>query len=239
MSDAALGAKIWDVLHAIAINFPDKGEGLSTPRLQGYYNFFSSLKYVLPRDSWRRMWKDATARSLTEEEFKKARHHKQVFRWLSEVHDDVRRALGKPVVEGKNWYPHYKKYRSSGGSGSSANNNQNTNALAVATIEKMLRRRVSSMDAYLEIKFGPSYSTWDVARKKRQRDLLAKEAATYYFRMYTKLAAQNIKGWNQMSQPQRREHVIATFDKEHERTRQAIARTVARPFRLNWQWSLD
>jgi len=227
--DAVLGAKVWEVLHAIAVNFPSKGQGLSQKRLQGYFNFFESLKYVLPRDSWRTLWKDVTAQSLTQEQFKALRQYQQLSRWLVDTHDDIRKILKKGTSSSKNWTAFYaKKYRVAGSlrnarvvSNGNGNTGTNKNSIGISILRADLRVRRKPMHAFLSLKFGEDeFKSWTTDKKAKYRAQYLNEAAEYYWVQYMKDGAQRVKYWGSMSLVQKRARVIEQFRTDFFRARQ-------------------
>lgn len=231
-ADAELGRTIWKALHAIAINFPDNAKGLNEDILKGYFAFFQSLKVVLPRKKWQNAWEVATRNALNWNVFKHLENHKQLFEWLSRVHDDIRKALGQPVVPGKDWYPLYKKYRKGAGSANAnVKNNSNTvklNATALATITKlkqMLRVRLTPMDEYLRHKYGYQYDDWSLVNKSKARGQHLNDAAKWFYTELYKASAKNVN-WNKQSAARKSNAVLERFDRKYRRFRQSIGQAL-------------
>jgi hypothetical protein len=218
-TDATLGRAMWHMLHVIAANFPDgKPDGLTQQRLRGYYNFFNSLKHVLPRDSWRDTWRISTSfgeHELSWPRFQVVRSHKELSKWLFGVHDEVRTQLKQPLVGGSTskertltWYAKYAQYRS--GRAGRANSRSTNNASGIARIREMISRRTTAMNDFMKIRY-PDYATWTYARQRATREKHFDEAARWFWSdIRDKLSAN--EGWDSMSVAAQRDAVVTQFN---------------------------
>lgn len=213
--DKTLGRYVWKVLHAIAINFPD-GPGLTKQRQQAYFNFFNSLKYVLPRKEWRNMWHLVTASGETEldwNNFEKVRDHRIISRWLFAVHDTVRRNLKQS--EFKNYeklYDGYKKYRE-GYKGKG--NASSTDSTGLGRLRTMVRKRPKAIDRYLEHIYGSDeVGTWSRSKLLDQRKLHLDDATEWYWDTLRSQASNVVKGFNRRTIEEQRTRILTMFDHE-------------------------
>lgn len=216
--DAKLGAMVWEVLHAIAANFPTDA---SEERKQGYYNFFDSLEYVLPRASWRNTWRNITSAGtgkMSQKAFMTLKGPERLSIWLFHLHDAVRAKLGKPrTANMQKWYTHYQIYRRGGTVAKAAN--VVANASGVSQIRQMLARRKRPMDEFLMHKY-PDYSSWKVPRKQQARLRHREEAARWFYSEIAAEQAKTVTGWSSMPLAQRRESIVSRFNSEYTRARQ-------------------
>lgn len=241
MGDDALGRKIWEVLHAIAINFPDGAkQGLTKKRLASYYNFFHSLEDVLPRSQWRKSWKLATSHGegeLTQTKFQAVRDHTRLSRWLFFVHNEVNKMLKKPVQGYSALFAKYKPYRTPGQTpkgNTPAKPSSNTAAAAkntagVQRLKQLLRSRNSAKNEYLEYKFGPEYAGWPYSRKQTARRTYLDDAAAWHYARAYSNSTKN-KDWANMNATRRRDAAVTRFDYDHRRLRSKAYNAVAKPF---------
>jgi hypothetical protein len=230
-SDATLGRSMWHMLHTIAVNFPDgKGEGLTTQRLKGYFEFFKSLQHVLPREAWRDSWRMVTGvgdGELTWEAFQTLRSHKKLSKWLFFVHDEVRKSMRRPMQgpsEPVKRYLHYlKKYEPYRTGTNGRNDTNSTDEAGTKQIKNMLARRVSVLDKFMGKKY-PDYKTWPVARQYRTRIRDIDEAARWFWANTRNTLSQNAS-WNRKNALKQRQDIVAKFDEEHRRAHRRV---------LNW-----
>lgn len=228
--DRLLGRDMWKVLHIIAVNFPDgpKG-GLSQQRLKGYYDFFNSLQYVLPRAAWRDMWRNITSGGETELDwstFQALRDHRQLSRWLFAVHDAVREDLKQPAskVSYAKLYDEYKKYRTN--AGGSVTQTMNADTQGIDKLKQMLPRRIRAMDTYLENMYGNEYTTWPRARKDMLRKAHVDDAAKWFWLTLSDRAAKLDSAFNTLTNAQRRNRILSQFQFNYRLRHQRIANSI-------------
>lgn len=229
-SDATLGRAMWHMLHTIAVNFPDNGKGLTEDRLRAYFDFFDSLKYVLPRKTWQDSWRMVTSvgkGALTWKKFQTVRSHQDLSTWLFYVHDQVRKTLrqptqgpSEPAVRYKQFYQKYAKYRIGNGKHANSGSNYNTNAGGTARIKAILARHISAMDTFMAHKY-PDYSTWSRLDKYESRKKHLDEAARWYW-TNTRNALSKNASWNRKNAAAQREEIVSQFQRKHRRLRNTI-----------------
>ena len=245
-SDATLGRAMWHMLHTIAVNFPDgKGEGLTKPRLRGYYDFFKSLEHVLPREAWRDSWRLATGvgeAELTWENFQQLRSHQKLSTFLFHVHDEIRKSLRQPMhgpSDPDQRYIHfYKKYVPYRTGSHGRNSHSNTNEAGTAQIKAMLAVRVSAMDKFMKHKYPGEYVKWPLARKSRTRRQDLDEAARWWWTQTRNSLSKNAS-WNAKNAVKQRQDIVTKFNNDHQRMRNRlrnIRRVPGIRFRNTFGW---
>jgi hypothetical protein len=231
MTDVRLGHVIWDALHAVAVNFPDGAAGgLTQERLKGYYDFYNSLKYVLPRDEWREKWTIATssgnATRLDHDAFiSKMRDHKALSKWLFDVHKKISDILKKRSKKGDGyatWYAKYAQFRRHGKDLEHVPLNKDGIEAIIGIIQRENKSR--AIDEYMVHRVGPSYRSWRVARKHQARKNFMIEAGKYFWRKFYAEEAKQ-KNFEEMDMNRKRAVVISAF---REGTRSLIRRAVNR-----------
>ena len=228
-----MGRDIWKVLHIIAVNFPDgPKEGLSQQRLKGYYDFFNSLKYVLPRSAWRDTWNHATAGGDTElawTSFQTLRDHRNLSRWLFSVHDSVRDELKQPKSKDSyaKLYASYRKYRRGVRQSNTTDaRNTNTDPIGIGKLKALLPSRAKAMDAYLGTIYGATYATWPQARKEAARKTHLNEAAAWFWTIMSDRAAKADPTFNSLDAAHRRNRIVTQFDYNYRLRHQRLMNTV-------------
>jgi len=227
-----LSAMLWETLHAIAINFPDKNKGLTATRLKAYYTFFRSLEHVMPRDAWRKAWQDVTAYGPTEltwKSFSKIRDHRTLSTWLYDVHTAVRRKLGKPVKTA-NWASRYAPMREGA-------KEVGGDAIGIARIKDMLQKRFDAIDTFMKYKYGDEYKSWSRAEKAKMRLVHIDEAAAWYWTTLSRQQTNTVAGFKNMNIEKKRTSIVTKFDYSTRRARNIPRDIVSgiwdRRFRLN------
>lgn len=226
-----LGAEFWKLLHIVAVNFPDSGHGLTNQRLKGYYDFFNSLQHVLPRKTWRAMWRQAVASGDTEldwKTFQAVENHKQLSRWMFAVHDAVRKDLGQPRnTSYKKLYDMYTPFREGAPSSSSARMNTNEDRAGISQLEKLLRTRMHAVDDYLTHVYDPGVvELWSRARKQKMRSEHLRDAAEYFWESISKKFAKTDKGFNKLTEAQRRTRILTNFNYNYRLRHQRVINNV-------------
>ena len=232
--DRIMGRELWKMLHIIAINFPDgPKEGLSQQRLKGYFDFFNSLRYVLPRSTWRDTWSHATAGGDTElawGSFQTLRDHRNLSRWLFAVHDGVREDLKQPrsTVSYAKLYASYRKFRKGVRQSNTTNagNAENVDHLGVERLKVMLKSRAKAMDTYLKSIYGESFVSWPQTRKEAARKTHLTEAAVWFWSTLSNRAAKSNSTFNSLNASQRRNRIITQFDFNYRLRHQRLLNTV-------------
>lgn len=228
MTDAKLGRMIWEVLHAVAVNFPDgAAKGLTKQRLQGYYDFFKSLEHVLPRPEWRSMWRNVTATGITQldkSRFDALRSHQELSNWMYYLHDAVRKKLNQRIMHPgyAEWYKKYKVYRSN----IAGANNAPVNARGVAAIQVMLMKHNSAMDEFLLSRYGPEYAGWSRVEKAKARVAHTREAARWFWKQ-TGNRLSSGEGWNATSADAKRNAIVRQFGRTYRRFRTKVSNAVS------------
>ena len=216
--DRMMGRDLWKALHIIAINFPDgKKDGLSEQRLKGFFDFFNSLKHVLPRSAWRETWSHITAGGDTElswESFKFLRDHRNLSRWLFAVHDGVNEDLKKPrsKISYAKLYASYRKFRKGVRQSNLTDTNSVEDPIGIAKLKAMLQTRSKAMDTYLTSIHGEIYKTWPQTRKEAARKSQLTEAAVWFYTRISNHAAKSNSTFNSLNSSQRRNRVLTQFD---------------------------
>lgn len=228
-----MGQNFWKVLHIVAVNFPDgEKEGLSKQRLKGYYDFFNSLQYVLPRSEWRRSWAGVTGgegdSKLSWNVFEKLRDHRKLSVWLFGVHDSINKDLRKTPskISYRDLYASYRRYRKGVGHSSKTNTNHPEDAIGLAKMKTMLSRRARAMDTYLVTVYGPSYTDWPQTRKEAARKTHLTEAANWFWTSLSDQAAKSDSTFNSLNVAQRRDRIITQFDFDFRLRHQRVLNTV-------------
>jgi hypothetical protein len=219
MSDDRLGHVIWDALHAIAVNFPDgSADGLTQERLKGYYDFFHSLRYVLPHESWRQKWTVVTtsgnSTKLERDAFiGQMRDHKALSKWLFDVHLAISKLLKKSSKKGDGYASWYAKYAQFRRHGKGANSAVPLNKIGVEKILRLLdhQSRIRAIDEYLVHRIGAKYTRWTVARKRDARRFYLVDAAKYFWRKYYTEEAR-VNNFDEMNMNRKREAVMKAFE---------------------------
>lgn len=223
-----MGRDIWKVLHVIAVNFPDgKKDGLSEQRLKGYYDFFNSLKYVLPRSAWRETWSHVTAGGDTElswKSFEFLRDHRNLSRWLFAVHDAVSEDLKQPrsKVSYAKLYASYRKYRKGVRQSNMTNVNGIEDPVGIAKLKVMLASRSKAMDTYLATVYGDAYASWPQTRKEAARKTHVTEAAAWFYATLSNRAAKTDATFNSLNVSQRRNRVLTQFNFDYRLRHQRV-----------------
>jgi len=233
--DRELGRLFWKMLHVIAVNFPDGvKDGLTQERLRGYFDFFNSLKYILPRASWRNTWRAITAAGDTElswDSFKAVREHRQLSRWLFAVHDAVREDLKQPrsKMSYAKLYASYRKYRKGvqpTWKNKNVNNDSVDDTVGLNKLKALLKTRVRAIDAYLENTYGDDVSTWPRAKKVAMRSSHLDQAARWYWHHLSTRAATINNGFEKLNMAKRRNRILTQFDFEFRLRHQRVANAI-------------
>ena len=232
-SEATLGRAMWHMLHTIAINFPDNGKGLTEDRLRAYFDFFDSLKYILPRKTWQDSWRMVTSvgkGELTWKKFQTLRSHRDLSTWLFYVHDQVRNALrqptqgpSEPAVRYKQFYQKYAKYRILGNgkhANSGSNYNNTNNASGTALIKSMLARDMTTMNTFMARKY-PDYATWSRVEKYESRKKHLDEAARWHWTKTRDDLSKNAS-WNRKNAAAQRQAIENKYKRTHRQFRTII-----------------
>lgn len=229
--DRVLGRELWKLLHIVAVNFPDGSkDGLSQQRLKGYYEFFNSLQYVLPRATWRDTWRHITSGGDTElgwTSFQSVRDHRQLSRWLFGVHDAVREDLKQPKskVSYAKLYAGYRKFRA--GSRNTPNtSNAHEDREGIEKLKVMLRGRGKALDAYLEKTYGSNVATWTRVRKEAMRKSHIDDAAKWYWLTMSNRVAKIDASFDALSNAQRRNRILTQFNFNYRLRPQRIANAI-------------
>jgi hypothetical protein len=226
--DRMMGREFWKILHVIAVNFPDgPNDGLSQQRLKGYYDFFSSLRHVLPRSSWRDAWSHVTAGGDTELDwtsFQTLRDHRNLSRWMFAVHDKIREELKQPksTVSYAKLYASYRKYRK--GAPNVATND--TDPIGIEKLRTLLQTRAKAMDTYLITVYGPSYTSWPQRRKETARKTHVTEAASWFWSTLSNRAAKINSTFDSLDAAQRRNRVVTQFNYDYRLRHQRVSNAV-------------
>lgn len=197
---------IWDALYALAINFPDGADqGLTQQRLKGYYDFFMSLRHVLPTQEARTAYKFATSSGdgeLTWEKFAKVRTHKELSRWVFYVHDHM--SAKPPSIGYVQRYKLFSKYRQGSPNGHDTNNTIHSGGL-----KKILLTRPTSIDLFLKEKFPDEFTEWTRKHQVSMRTKYIDDAVKWYWkRSHDHLLSKN-SNFNAKSSTQKRELIEA------------------------------
>lgn len=235
--DKRLGREFWKMLHVIAVNFPDGAkDGLTQERLRGYFEFFNSLKYVLPRASWRNTWRTVTAAGDTElswDSFKTVREHRQIARWLFAIHDAVREDLKQPrsKVSYAKLHASYLKYRKGvqpqwRNAKNGNTNNDDVDAIGLQKLKTLLHNRTRAMDEYLRKTYGEEVDAWPRARKVAMRKSHLDQAARWYWHHLSTRAAKVDPDFDKLSVAARRNRLITQFDFEFRLRHQRVANAI-------------
>lgn len=213
-SEAGLGRAVWTLLHIIAANFPDgAARGLTQQRLRGYFDFLSSLGHVLPRASWREMWRRVTAVGTTEldwKSFKTVRDHRELSQWLFAVHDAVRHQLSqKKAGSYAKLYATYRKYRENAKINAK---NRAEDPTGLQKLRVLLQSRTRAMNEYLEHRYGDDFAGWTSARKAAMRKSHLDQAAMWYWDTISNRASRVDVSFDDLSVVQRRDRVLKHFD---------------------------
>ena len=83
------GPPAWTFLHTITFNYPNNP---SVQDKQNYYNFFDSLKFVLPCDKCKKHYKE-NSRDLKDN----LNSRDDLVKWLIDIHNDVNIKNNKSV----------------------------------------------------------------------------------------------------------------------------------------------
>ena len=83
------GPPAWIFLHTITFNYPNNP---SEQDKQNYYNFFDSLKYVLPCDKCKKHYKE-NSRDLKDN----LNSRDDLVKWLIDIHNEVNKSNNKRI----------------------------------------------------------------------------------------------------------------------------------------------
>tara|TARA_Y100000310_G_C20576420_1_gene760639 strand:+ start:363 stop:818 length:456 start_codon:yes stop_codon:yes gene_type:complete len=95
MNPSIWGPKMWFTLHTITLNYPTKPTHRDQ---QSYYNFFTTLQSVLPCDDCATHYRTYLEKNPITNHLKT---RKDLVLWLINIHNEVNKKLGKPVMNAR------------------------------------------------------------------------------------------------------------------------------------------